>query len=827
MLIDFKHKSSARIYIYFLVTCNVNITDIMNTFQFLATLFLLEMVPPLLRGHVIRRKQNNTLAKEICEVFCDNYGTVYPQNDHVNENCEITINQLNINDFVNKLRSQKYHISLLRISLNFSKDTNNRKVNHTNCTISPLEWIWTYKGENGGFQYLSLMYEFPLYSLGLLDQYTVSTTFNLNLKKGCPVQIGDRNTTERLGSAFLQAFNKSFQHESEIGLRYGYICYISRICMKHTIYMFSKYIISPKQSMGYRCCRNEFNKTTRKDMISCTSDAIMIDSGLWWNFPYVIGWLLFLFLPLLFLKYTEENYKNDNIVNVEWLISNPLTFGNVLCGPFYLANASGKICSRLLKIICVLSTSLFVVLEVLSHFFFLMDYVASSTKAGATLNWMSMAAGYSQSKHSFLPCFGGPYIALALYYISSAFLISLPADLSKFVDKGIDDKEYMFTSLLTVDISTKAKLGAILNIRRQAGYIRLYSVLKANIYMLINPSFWSLGFQIQKRRIQGYISVLTGNRILYRIVLTAALIPSYIFLCVIEWVLAIFVYGLPVVGFFIIIINAYYNTVKLMHTFQRTGSAKFVFGKVVIVLMSVCVAYDIYIFSLLFIESFIFFSRICTYSFAGLIAYPNVTYGYLVFTLTVIIYVTESIQHVNDVYTHLFETVKNICIQMKNGNHSQAVTLISCNGCKIYVSKTLFRYVVRYYRPLRIEILFSLLKLTFIVILLYMSISILLTFKGLSKMSTLTQAITALFICLIPKLWHMFVEKGEKYKKETKTAEIKNIVEQYSRCYIRKRTPTIIQDDVSTVDYMEHNTRINTSSDDELLEELLLDVDIE
>ncbi|XP_071128842.1 uncharacterized protein [Mytilus edulis] len=799
----------------------------MNVITCLATLFLMETIPLLIRGHVIRSIPNNTLVKQNCEVVCDNYGTVYPQNDHVDKNCEITINPLDINDFVNKLRSQEYHISLLKISLNFPEYIENGKVNHTNCIISPLEWIWTYKGEKGGFQYLSLMKEFSLYSLGLLDQYTISMTFNLKLKRGCPVRIGDRNTTERLGSAFLQAFNKSFQHEKVIGLRYGYFCYISRICMNHTMYMFSKYVISPKQSMGYRCCRNEFNKTTRKDMISCTSDAIVIDNGLWWNFPYVIGWTLFLFLPLLFLKYTEDNYKNDDVVNEEWLISNPLSFGNVLSSLCHRAYASGTIFSRLLKIICVLSTSLIVVLEVVSHFIFLKDYVASSTKAGVPLNWISMAAGYSLSRHSFLPCFGGPYIALVLYYISSAFLICLPSDLSKFVDKGIDDQLGMFRSLLTVDITTKGKLGAVLNIHRQTGYTRVYSVLKANIYMLINPSFWNIGFQIQKRRINGFISVLTGKKILYRLVLTAALIPIYLFICVVEWVLAIFVYGLPVVGFFIIIINAYYTIVKQVHTFQRTGSASFIFSIIVIVLMSVCVAYDIYIFSLLFIESFIFLCRICTYSFAGLIAYPNSTYGYLVFTITVMIYVTESIQHVNDVYTHLFETVKNICIQMKKENHSQAVPLISCNGCLMKVSNPLFRYVVRYYRPLRIEILFSLLKLTFIVILLYMSISILLTFKELSKMSTLTQAITALFICLIPKLWHMFEEKGDKYKEGTKAADIKNIIEQYCRCYIHKQTLTSIQEDASTLDYIEHNTSNNISSDDELLEELLLDVDIE
>lgn len=526
----------------------------MNVFKILTTLFLLEIVSPLQKGHWIASSQNNSFVIKENKDDCDHYGTFYPENDQKDEECEVTINPLDINNFVNKIRSQEYHISLLKISLNFSEDTK-LKVNYTKCTISPFEWIWTYKGENGGFQYLSLMKEFSYYSLSLLNHYTISMTFNLDLKGVCNLKIGDRNTTERLGSAFLKAFNQSFQHDREIGLRYGYICYISKTQMEYTMFMFSKYIIRPKQSMGYRCCQNQFNKRTHEDTISCTSDTIMIDNGLWWNFPYVMGWILFLFLPLLFLKYTEKKYKEFG--HKQWLPSNPISFSNVLRDPFN--RASGKICSRLLKIICILLTSLFVVIEVLSYYYYHNDFVVTSTQAGVPFSWITMAAGYSLSKDTFLTCFGGPFIALGLYYVSTAFLLCLPTDLSKIVDKGIDDKADMFTSLLTIDISTKAKLGAILNIHRQEGYKRLYSILGANIYMLVNPSFWNLGFQIQKRRFSGYILLLTRNRILYRLVLTAALIPIYLLICVIEWVLAIFVYGLPVVGFFIIIINAYYK----------------------------------------------------------------------------------------------------------------------------------------------------------------------------------------------------------------------------------------------------------------------------
>jgi hypothetical protein len=216
--------------------------------------------------------------------------------------------------------------------------------------------------------------------------------------------------------------------------------------------------------------------------------------------------------------------------------------------------------------------------------------------------------------------------------------------------------------------------------------------------------------------------------------------------------------------------------------------------------------------------------------FTGLIAYPDVTYGYFVFTITVIIYVTESIQHIDVVYSRLFENAKVACEKYQRKRLFPAVPLIRMNESVSFLSAALFRYVVHYKRPVRIEILFSFFKLMLILIVLYMSISIILAFKEISKMTTLTQTITALFICLLPKLYKMFTRHNTKSIEVKEASDMKNIIEQYCTSYIHERVEGHIdlQDvDPQDVDPQDLDQSIDKYSDEEdSTEELLLDLDI-
>jgi hypothetical protein len=186
--------------------------------------------------------------------------------------------------------------------------------------VTHLDWIWTFPGQNGGSQYLYVMKEYSIYSLGILNQYTFSMEFGINVKGNCPVIIGQRNTTERIGLAFLQAFNRSLVGKNDADITYGYVCYISRIYMEETLFYFSKYIITPMQMIGYRCCNNTFDIKMRKDNISCHSTTIMIDKGLWWNFQYVMGWLIFIVLSISLmnaLSNVQSSYSQNILIKQE------------------------------------------------------------------------------------------------------------------------------------------------------------------------------------------------------------------------------------------------------------------------------------------------------------------------------------------------------------------------------------------------------------------------------------------------------------------------------------------------------------------------------
>lgn len=727
---------------------------------------------------------------------CDNYGTTYPMSDNVTDTCFMEINKGDIDEFVYQMHKRDFQISLLKMNLKFSED-----VEMTTCTITHLDWIWTFPGQNGGSQYLYLMKEYSIYSLGILNQYTFSMEFGINVKGNCPVIIGERNTTERIGLAFLQAFNRSLLGENKADITHGYVCYLSRIYMEETLFYFSKYIISPMQTVGYRCCNNTFDTKTRMDNISCHSTTIMIDNVLWWNFPYVMGWLMFLVLPIPFMNALSNGQSRDKTGQKhanDWLYVNPISIDMVLKSRYLRAFTTGRLFSCFIKIFCVLLTSTFIVIEVLAYFIFHNEFIVSLTRAGSPFNWITMAAGYRLSKNSFLPCFGGPYVALILYLVTFSIILCVPYDLSIFIEKGLEDRKGHFKSLLAMDLTTRSKLGAIFNIQRQSGYEQFYSILKANVYMLINPSFWSLGFQLQIRRLQGYINIIYRDGKVCRLIIVLLLIPVYLLTCVCEWLLSILLYGFPVVGFFVIIVHAYYNWVKCK--IKKTDRMSYLVSIISIILMSIIVAFDIYIFSLIFIDSFVFLSRICTYVFTGLIAYPDVTYGYFVFTITVIIYVTESIQHIDVVYSRLFEKAKVACERYQQKRMFPAVPLITMKESVSVMSAALFRYVVRYKRPVRIEILVSLFKLMLIVIVLFMSISTLLAFKEISQMTALTQTITALFICLLPKLWKMFTRHNDKSIEVKETSDVKKLIEQYCKSYIQERVQCNIQEDIDPQD---------------------------
>lgn len=112
----------------------------------------------------------------------------------------------------------------------------------------------------------------------------------------------------------------------------------------------------------------------------------------------------------------------------------------------------------------------------------------------------------------------------------------------------------------------------------------------------------------------------------------------------------------------------------------------------------------------------------------------------------------------------------------------------------------------------------------------YMCISNLIEFDEINNMSVLTQAVTSLFICLVPKLWHIFTHKNEQlHVRRNELQELKYVVNSYCQSrLLRHRCHGNIQGD-NSIDISEETDMGNScnehSDEEELLDKNLLHVD--
>lgn len=274
-------------------------------------------------------------------------------------------------------------------------------------------------------------------------------------------------------------------------------------------------ISTNKQTLGYRCCNHTFDFDSNVDVTNCSSEELLIDNDLWWNFSSYVGCLLFFFLPILFLKcftFSDSNHVfSFDFDSNTWIVSNPISFSKMIRNCIYKDMNTSIPISTFLKICSVLMTFCIVTIEIALFKCFMSEFIVNSVKASTLFDWISMVAGYRLSQRDFLVCFGGPYIALAIYVSTFSFLLCLSKDFSSFITRDLEEEKRLFTTLVTIDVTTRGRIGACLNIHRSTDDAKLYTVLKANIYMLINPVFWKIGFSLQKRRFEGYTLICSGN----------------------------------------------------------------------------------------------------------------------------------------------------------------------------------------------------------------------------------------------------------------------------------------------------------------------------
>ncbi|XP_060598999.1 uncharacterized protein LOC132752661 isoform X2 [Ruditapes philippinarum] len=661
-------------------------------------------------------------------------------------------------------------------------------------------WVWTFYGKEGGLEILNWPIEFRIWSLGLLSNYVISDPMKMVLEPvsgNCSnLQVGQTESDY----AISNALSKLTVEMLDFSQKYGpsFYCYKSRVYIEpHFIYMLCKHIICPIEAVKYSCNHYYYNTTLQKRIVSYTEEEFRYDP-VNWVLPTLVSIILFGFCPVFILYILHaladegrghlkgviqnvEQFTGENTIStMDRLVllddNHHVTLLKTLCLPMKtcgtimytkVSNSFQIILKRFWRIFLPCLSLGFIGLQVLLDYFYLNSYVSTSVQKGVPMGFRSMLAGYKESKINFMPYLGGPFVAVGAYVLITCVLLVIPNSVSDFLLKGLQhnysDETY---SPLCLQLRSIEMYGSF-SIRRRHGYFKIYSVLLAQFFMLINIKFWKHVLNVQYDRWKTWFSSKV----------CLPLIPVFAMVCIIEIVLCIALYGYPINSFALIIIKAYCGRL-----WATVGNGK-ISSRIVIFLLSIIliisVTYFLFMFATIFFDACLFITRVVVFTFTGIVVYPKVSYGYLIFTFTVIYYIWQSIQEFSFVYQRLLKDTVITCEALQRANDTEKLVVKS--GDYKAIKESLFEHVIENHSPRRMQVFLSVLKVGVIITILGLSINTLAETDGFRELHVVMHVGTALFVCALPQIMKSMCRRyGEKFKQKRFRKELAGTIVRYT-----------------------------------------------
>ncbi|KAK3585210.1 hypothetical protein CHS0354_027503 [Potamilus streckersoni] len=254
---------------------------------------------------------------------------------------------------------------------------------------------------------------------------------------------------------------------------------------------------------------------------------------------------------------------------------------------------------------------------------YLRDFVIEGVQKGVPMGFRSMIAGFDDSKHNYLRFVGGPYIACGLYLCITGMFLTLPSDLSLLFERKLKDPHKSPTSAMELDFRSIERLGSV-RFCNSKGYNQIYRFFLAQFYMLINIKFWKKAIEMQRQR---------WNQV--QVQVRCILFLPYVLVCVMELIACFRYYGLPILPFTISVIRAYCGYLLTLVKNYRLRIVRYI-GFVFLFIVMAAVLFFVYMFCTIFLDACLFLSRVCFFTFTGIVVYPKLSYGYLIFFFTII-----------------------------------------------------------------------------------------------------------------------------------------------------------------------------------------------
>ena len=423
--------------------------------------------------------------------------------------------------------------------------------------------------------------------------------------------------------------------------------------------------------------------------------------------------------------------------------------------------------------ICSILTLIIPGIEVLIHYIYLFDYIQSLAKDNISFGFTSVLAGWDKAKQSKLSIFGGPIIAIGIYLVVGWILMLSPKILANQIYRGVRDSSEKTKNILGISLAKKEELGSTGIRKHRNGYIRLSKLQVCHLYMLINPDYWILTGTLLKERYGWFASALKSRLPVtcFRFLILCFCFPFYAVFCLIEIIVGLLYYSFPVFSFLFCITVGWslginkYASVKIV---PRCSRLKLVLRYPICLIVFVMTIYYWYIFTVLFIDSFFFVSRILLFTYTAVVAYPKETYGYFMLILLSAYFGFKGFFQFGNIYRLMLKLTIKLCKQ-DEVLRDFVVRNQTLDGNETYgIPKEMFEFLVEHIRPRRVHIFHTVIRCVIMVFILSISIVLMERFEKFDDISLLVHVFITLFICAIPYIYKSMISKERTKQKLTR-----------------------------------------------------------
>ena len=478
-------------------------------------------------------------------------------------------------------------------------------------------------------------------------------------------------------------------------------------------YYLGLYMDYPVAMMKYNCCSTDYNYVEQNYTYTCYDKQMDV-----WPqcilYPYILGIILFLYWPIVLFQISaffsqtivtvkpdinvlsqevEATEDNDDFPlitesNTEWVFVDgkvPLGFVDLFRDLF--PNSHPVTRSRVRRFLGILLIPFVIYIKLLIYSCIQFKTTNALMDRGVPSGFLSLIANTTDGRtNSFVPLLGGPITIALIFYLFSVVIIVFPQNLKQIVQDGLSTNTTEFSALCFS--SRHIQELSQISVKSVPGYKNAANHLHCCFYMMFSKLFWKETFDLQTSRFHRLYRRQTG--ICQWAVL--GLVPFYILLCILELIVCILFFAVPLVGLVAIMVRATIAFVsgKMSRGGQR--SQTLLNNKVFLIFlaMTVSISMIFYAYSvcLVFIESFFFLSEFLVYSYIAVILYPTAAFGYLFFVIILIYYIFRLIRGFGHRYLDLLNDIVEIALNMNLHdnyvtNHSGHITIFNAKIAQV------------------------------------------------------------------------------------------------------------------------------------------------